>query len=115
MGIFGKSKVKTDWTIPHTDYCDDGYTRIKLATYQDKYAYEGLRGLGSRPIKTVSFAFRKTPDGIPMMNVYANERYQIGTLWRDNYSDIQQLIRSGKVRSAHVDIVDRDEVYLYIK
>lgn len=114
MSLFSR-KPKADFIVACVDDPAQGYEKIKLATYEDKYAYDGIRNLGRSRIRTVSFAFRKTPDGIPMMNVYANERYQIGTVWRDNYSDIQQLIRSGKVRSAHVDIVDRDKVYLYIK
>ena len=112
MSLFKKKpKFEPDLTVPHTDTFK-GYKRIKLATYKDKYAYAGIRDLGSASISYVSFAFGDA-DGSPLINVYA-DRHRIGTIWKHSWADYFKAIKSGKVSAAHVMINDPDEVYLFI-
>ena len=84
MSLFSR-KPKPDFIAACVDDPVQGYKRIKLSTYRDKYAYDGIRNLGRSQIRSVAFVLGDA-DG-----------------------------SSGKVRSASVEIVDRDEVYLYIK
>lgn len=113
MGLFGK-KIKPDFTVVCADEPAKDYERIKLSTYRDKYAYDGIKQLGRSRIRSVSFAFGDA-DGSKLINVYANGKHRIGTIWKNTRGDTFAWIRSGKVHSAYVDIVDRDEVYLYLK
>ena len=110
MALF-KKKPEMDFIVPHTDSFKD-FNRIKLATYRDEYAYAGIRKLGTKQIRTVGFQLIKHP-GTYGFNVYANDN-RIGTIWRDSWTDYYKAIKAGKVCAAHVDIVDPDEVYLYI-
>ena len=113
MSLFSR-KPKADFIVACVDDPAQGYEKIKLATYKDKYAYDGIRNLGHSRIRTVSFVFGDA-DGSKLINVYANGKHRIGTIYRNTRPEVYAWIRSGKVRTAHVDIVDRDEVYLYIK
>ena len=110
MALF-KKKPETDFTVPHTDNYK-GFDRIKLATYRDEYAHAGIKKLGAKQIRTVGFQLIKHP-GTYGINVYANDN-RVGTIWRDSWANYYKAIKAGKVRAAHVDIVDTDEVYLYI-
>ncbi len=110
MALF-KKKPEMDFIVPHTDNYK-GFRRIKLATYRDEYACAGIRKLGTKQIRTVGFQVIKHPDTYGI-NVYANDN-RIGTIWRDSWADYYKVIKAGKVSAAHVDIVDPDEVYLYI-
>ena len=110
MALF-KKKPEMDFIVPHADNYK-GFRRIKLATYRDEYAYAGIRKLGAKPISAVGFELIKHPDTYGI-NVYANDN-RIGTIWRDSWADYYKTIKAGKVSAAHVDIVDPDEVYLYI-
>ena len=110
MTLF-KKKPEMDFIVPHTDNYK-GFNRIKLATYRDEHAHAGIRKLGAKPISTVGFQVIKHP-GTYGINVYANGN-RIGTIWRDSWADYYKVIKAGKVSAAHVDIVDPDEVYLYI-
>ena len=113
MGIFSK-KPKPDFIAACVDDPAQGYERIKLSTYRDKYAYDGIRNLGHSQIRSVAFMLGDA-DGSKLINVYANGKHRIGTIYRNTRPDAYAWISSGKVRSASVEIVDRDEVYLYIK
>ena len=110
MALF-KKKPQMDFAVPHADGFK-GFKRIKLATYKDEYAYKGIKKLGTKPITNVGFQLFKHDNAIGI-NVYANDN-KIGTIWRDSWTDYYKAIKAGKVRAAHVDIVDPDEVYLYI-
>lgn len=110
MALF-KKKPKIDFTVPHTDSFK-GYKRIKLATYQDKFAHAGIKALGSRPINYVGFQIYEDPQN-KCVNVYADGN-RIGTIWKHSWTEYYNKIKSGKVQAAHVDVVDPDEVYLYI-
>ena len=110
MALF-KKKPEMDFIVPHADSFKN-FNRIKLATYRDEYAYAGIRKLGTKQIRTVGFQLIKV-NGSPAVNVYANDN-RIGTIWRDSWADYYKAIKAGKVCAAHVDIVDPDEVYLYI-
>ncbi len=110
MALF-KKKPEMDVIVPHTDNYK-GFDRIKLATYRDEYAHKGIKALGNKQIRTVGFQMIKHP-GTYGINVYANDN-RIGTIWSDSWKDYYKQIKAGKVRAAHVDIVDPDEVYLYI-
>ena len=110
MALF-KKKPEMDFIVPHANSFKD-FNRIKLATYRDEYAHAGIRKLGTKQIRTVGFQTIKHP-GTYGINVYANDN-RIGTIWRDSWADYYKAIKAGKVYAAHVDIVDPDEVYLYI-
>jgi hypothetical protein len=110
MALF-KKKPEMDFIVPHADSFKD-FNRIKLATYRDEYAHAGIRKLGTKQIRTVGFQTIKHP-GTYGINVSANDN-RIGTIWSDSWKDYYKQIKAGKVYAAHVDIVDPDEVYLYI-
>ena len=112
MSLFKKKpKFEPDLTVPHTDTFK-GYKRIKLATFKDKDAYAGIKALGANPISYVSFVFGSA-DGSPFVHVYADQ-HRVGTIWKHSWTDYFKAIKAGKIRAAHVMVVDRDEVYLFI-
>ena len=110
MALF-KKRPQLDFVVAHADNAD-GYARLKLATYRDELAHQGIRSLGKKPVKSVGFQIIKERS-VNGINVYANDN-RIGTIWRDSWTDYFKAIKTGKVRAAHVDIIGPDEVYLYI-
>ena len=110
MSLF-KRKPKMDFTVPHSDGFK-GYKRIKLATYKDEYAYKGIKELGAKPISTVGFQIYEDGQN-NCVRVFA-DGHRIGTIWKHSWTSEYNKIKAGKVRAAHVDIVDPDEVHLYI-
>ena len=114
--LFGQSEpmpvVTLEYTVPHSDSYK-GFKRIKLATYNDKHAYKGIKLLGSAPIKAVTFSFVKAGNYRPL-HILANGK-QIGTIWKDSWEQYYKDIKAEKIQAAHIEIVDRDEVYLFIQ
>lgn len=104
--------VLQEYTVPHAEHYD-GFKRIKIATYKDARAYKGIKALGRTPIKAVTFSFVKSGNYRPL-HILANAKY-IGTIWRDSWEQYYKDIKAEKIQAAHIEILDQDEVFLYIQ
>lgn len=121
MLIFKKKKVVAsepipivtqEYTVPHSESFK-GFKQIKLATYMYEPAYKGIRALGSAKIKTVTFSFVKIGVHKPL-HVLANG-HLVGTIWSYSWEKYYKDIKAEKINCAHIEILDRDEVFLFVQ
>jgi len=101
------------FTVPHSKGFR-GYKRIKLATYKDEIAQEGLRRISAADsIGRISLSVYELQDTPPFVRVEADGN-RAGTMWNDSWKEYIDLIRAGRCSSAHLNVSD-DNAYLFVK
>ena len=106
--------------------CSDGFDRVKLATYQDKYAIAGVKKLIkknpqidlSNPQGLVDISVIIDSESATTTKKYINVKLSgccVGTLYRDG-AKYEKLFKSDLVDAVRVEIVGTPEdfdTYLY--
>lgn len=108
FGIKKKAQKPWSFSVPYT-HNFRGTKRVKLTTYMDKWAEEGIAATLGKEIKEFRFEKVKGYDGL---TVYADGK-KIGTIWRNYWPEVYDRIIAKEISEAHVQF--GGDVYFFVK
>lgn len=107
MNLFKKKPSGLLYIIPQSDPFDG--KRIKLATYKDRQAEEGLKKIRTHyPIKSLQICKIPEYEGLA---IYADGN-KAGVIWRDSWSGLYDKVKNHRISKAFLSV--SDDVYLFI-
>ena len=107
LNLFKKKPDGLLYSVPQS-LPFDGH-QIKLATYQDKLAEDGLRKIRKQStIKEIQICKIPDYDGLA---IYADGN-RAGTVWKDSWSGLYGKLKNHKISKAFLSV--SDDVYLFI-
>lgn len=108
MNLFKRKPEGLLYSVPQSAPFDG--QQIKLATYQDKLAADGLKKIRKQSaVKEIQICKIPNNDGL----VICADGNRAGTVWKTSWSGLYEKLKNHKIKRAFLSV--SDDVYLFIE